>query len=101
MNQCTKSKLDKVMAQQKMAPLPSTRQVMSPTFHNVSLDLFGPLDIKDTVKRRCRKKVYGIVINCLVTRALHIDVSEDYSMEGMLHYAGAQPLFTQRLHPTS
>ena len=76
--------LDKVLAQQQMAPLPKSRQVMSPTFHDISLDLIGPWEIRDTVKKRSRKKVWGLVITCLATRAVHVDVTEDYSMDTVL-----------------
>ena len=82
---CYKCRLtDKIMAQQLMAPLPNARQMISPTFHEVSLDLFGPFEIRDTVKKRCRKKVWGMIIDCLVTRAVHIDITEDYSMDGVI-----------------
>ena len=76
--------LDKSLAQQIMAPLPITRVVMSPTYHNISLDLFGPIEIKDTVKKRTKKKVWGLILNCLVTRALHIDVTADYDTNSVL-----------------
>ena len=76
--------LDKALAQQQMAPLPKSRQVMSPTFQDISLDLIGPVEIRDTVKRRTRKKVWVLVITCLVTRAISIDVTEDYSMDTVL-----------------
>ena len=70
--------IDKMLASQLMAPLPSSRQMMSPTFHEISLDLFGPFEIRETVNKRKRKKVWGIIFNCLASRALHIDVTEDY-----------------------
>ena len=69
--------LDKELAQQKMAPLPTSRQTMSPTFYEVSLDVFGHVEIKDTVKKRTKKKVWGVIINCLSTRAIYIDCTED------------------------
>ena len=75
---------DKELAQQLMAPLPRSRLVMSPVFHEVSLDLFGPFEIKDTVKRRCKKKVWGLIIDCIATRAVHLDITEDYSAEAFL-----------------
>ena len=67
-----------------MAPLPKTRLKLSPTFHTISLDLFGPLEIKDTVKQRNKKKVWGVIFNCTITRALYIDLTEDYSTEAIL-----------------
>ena len=82
---CYKCRLrDKILAQQIMAPLPTSRMIMSPTFNEISLDLFGPFEIKDTVKQRSRKKVWGLVVNCIVTRAVHIDVTEDYGTDTFL-----------------
>ena len=48
--------LDKSLAQQIMAPLPTARVVMSPTFHEISLDLFGPIEIKDMVNYASGRK---------------------------------------------
>ena len=76
--------LDKMLAQQIMAPLPTSRLMMSPTFHEISIDLFGPYKIKDTVKQRSHKQVWGLVLSCLASRAIHIDVTEDYSMDSAL-----------------
>ena len=76
--------IDKMLAVQLMAPLPTSRQTMSPTFHEISLDLFGPFLIRETVNKRKRKKVWGIIFNCLASRALHIDVSEDYGAESVI-----------------
>ena len=76
--------IDKILASQLMAPLPLSRQIVSPTFHEISLDLFGPFDIKGVVNKRTKKKVWGIIFNCLVTRAIHIDVSEDYGAESVI-----------------
>ena len=76
--------IDKKLEEQQMAPLPRSRQSQMPTFHEVSLDIFGPYEIHDTVKKRCRKKVWGVIINCLASRALHIDVSENYSTDGII-----------------
>lgn len=76
--------LDKLMAMQQMAPLPSSRLAMSPPFHMTSMDLFGPIEIKDTVKQRTRKKVWGVIFDCAATRALHLDLTEDYSTDAIL-----------------
>ena len=76
--------LDKELAKQEMALLPTSRQTMSPISHCVSLDLFGYFEIKDTVKGRTKKKVWGVIINCLSTRALYIDTTEDYGTEAVL-----------------
>ena len=46
--------------------------------------LFGPIDIRDTVKQRTRKKVWGVIFNCAVTRAMYIDLTEDYGTDSIL-----------------
>ena len=55
---------------------------MSPIFYEVSLDVF--VEIKDTVKKRTKKKVWGVIINCLSTRAIYIDYTEDYGTDTVL-----------------
>ena len=77
-------RLDKALAEQLMAPLPDSRLKIAPTFHTTSLDLFGPITICDTVKRRTHKKVWGTIFNCTVTRAVYIDLTEDYSTDSIL-----------------
>ena len=76
---CTKCrKLDLRLAQQEMGSLPLERLEPSPPFTNTSLDLFGPFQVNDTVKRRVKTKVYGVIFNCLATRAVYIDLAEGY-----------------------
>ena len=67
-----------------MAPLPKSRMALSPTFHTILLDLFGPIIIRDTVKKRCHKKVWSVIFNCTVTRALYLDITEDYGTYAIL-----------------
>ena len=67
-----------------MGPLNDKRMKPTPPFYNSALDLFGPMIIKDTVKGRTRKKVYGIIINCLVTRSSYIDIVEGYDTDSLL-----------------
>ena len=57
---------------------------MSPTFQDISVDLIGPVEIRGTVNKRSRKKVWGLVITCLATQAVHLDITDDYSMESVL-----------------
>ena len=84
-NSCYRCRLtDKLLAAQKMAPLPTTRTQIAPIFHSVSLDLLGPIEIHDTVKKITRKKVWGIIIDCTVTRAVHLDITEDYGTDSIL-----------------
>ena len=76
--------LDKKLAEQQMAPLPTSRTKIAPTFHTTSMDLFGPIEIRGTVKQRSRKKVWGVIFNCSVTRATYIDLTEDYGTDSIL-----------------
>ena len=76
--------LDKRAIGQSMGPISTKRLKPTPPFYHSALDLFGPVLIKDTVKGRCRKKVYGVVINCLVTRASYVDVVEGYDADSFL-----------------
>ena len=48
------------------------------------MDLCGPFLICDNVKRRTRKKVWLVIFNCTVTRAVYIDLTEDYGTDSIL-----------------
>ena len=76
--------LDRLMAEQQMAPLPMHRLKMSPPFNIVSMDLFGYMYIKDTVKQKTEKKVWGVIFSCAATRAVHLDLTEDYGTDTIL-----------------
>ena len=77
-------RIDKELAEQLMAPLPDSRVKMAPTFHTTSMDLFGPMKIKDTVKQRTHKDVWGVIITCTVTRATYLDLTADYGTDSIL-----------------
>ncbi|KAK4322627.1 hypothetical protein Pmani_006604 [Petrolisthes manimaculis] len=77
-------KLEKKVIGQSMGPVPKERLKPSPAFYYSALDLFGPLMIKDTVKGRCRRKVYGIILNCLSTRASYVDLVEGYDADSLI-----------------
>ena len=67
-----------------MGQLPEERVKPSPPWHNTAIDLFGPLKIRDQVKRRTIGKCYGVLFNCMSTRAVHIDLASDYSTKAFL-----------------
>ena len=69
---------------QRIAPVHPSRLPPSPPFFSTAVDLFGPLEIRDTVKRRVRKKVWGVVFVCTVIGAVHLEVSEDYSTDSFI-----------------
>ena len=84
-NDCFKCRLrSKNLEKQIMAPLPESRIPPAPVFYNTAVDLFGPIEVRDTVKRRVRKKCWGVLFCCTVTSAIHLECSEDYSCDGFL-----------------
>lgn len=80
----TCKRLNKVLQKQKMAPLPPHRIPPAPVFGSCAVDLFGPIKIRDGVKRRVTKDAYGVVFVCTYTSAIHLDATEDYSADSFL-----------------
>jgi hypothetical protein len=68
-------KLKATVNTQLMAPLPDRRlgQKLKP-FDNVGLDFAGPFEIK-MGRGRARKKVYVLVLTCMVTRGVHLETT--------------------------
>ena len=69
---------------QIMANLPIERLKPAPPFASVGCDYFGPFTIKGEVQKRVRGKCYGVILTCLVSRAVYIDISHDYSTDAFL-----------------
>ena len=80
----TCKRINKLRREQIMAPLHSNRLPPSPIFDSTAIDLFGPIKIKDTVRRRVTKDVWGVMFVCTVTSAIHLEVTEDYSTDAFL-----------------
>ena len=70
--------------QQIMSDLPLERTGPAAPFEFTTMDLFGPYEVKDEVKRRVKLKVWGIVFSCMASRAIHADIVSDMSAEGFL-----------------
>ena len=84
-NNCvTCRRLNSETVQQRMGQVIPERLNPTPPFFFTSCDLFGPLFIRDTVKRRTFGKAYGIIFTCLVTRAVYVDLAESYDTKGFL-----------------
>ena len=78
----------KKISEQIMGDLPLFRSQPSKPFSFCLMDLWGPLTIKDAVVKkgsRVRKKVWGCLFSCASTRAVYLDVAEDYSTQAILH----------------
>ena len=73
---------------QLMGSLPLERSTPSKAFLVTTLDLFGPITLKDScVKKgpRIHKKVWGILFTCAASRAVYLDIADDYSTQSVLH----------------
>lgn len=66
---------------QCMGELPEARHSPAPPFFSKAGNLFKPFIIKDTVMYRTQEKVYVVVLNCLVSRAVYLDLAEGYDIE--------------------
>ena len=82
---CFKCKIiNQSLAEQIMAPLPQQRLPPSPPFSFTAVDLFGPYKVRDTVKKRVTKETYGVIFTCMVTSAVHLEATDDYSTDAFL-----------------
>ena len=72
------------LEQQIMSPLPLSRLKPAPLWYTTSLDMFGPLLIIDSVKRRVGGKCWGLLATCTRTRLVHLDVTEGYDTDSMI-----------------
>ena len=67
-----------------MGNLPTDRLKPAPPWYSTGIDLFGPYRIRDEVKKRTTSKAYGVIFNCLGTRAVYLDIAADYSTDKFL-----------------
>ena len=71
-----------------MAQVKIWRTVPAPVFTTTCLDLFGPLHIRDNVKKKMTRnttlgKCWGVIFTCTTTGAVSVDITEDYSTDSM------------------
>ncbi|XP_055997867.1 uncharacterized protein LOC130047266 [Ostrea edulis] len=74
-------KLRRRPQEQKMADLPVDRLTPGPPFSSVGLDVFGPWPVltRKTRGGSAQSKRWAVLVTCLTTRAVHIEVIEDMS----------------------
>ncbi|VDL84271.1 unnamed protein product [Nippostrongylus brasiliensis] len=65
----------------EQGPLPARRVARSHPFQHVGLDYFGPLTVS---REGSTDKCYGIIITCLVTRLVHLDLVQDATSAAFL-----------------
>ena len=83
--ECVKCRiLAKICEEQIMGQLPDVRLQPAPAWSTISLDILGPFLVRGETNKRSRGKAYGVVLNCMVTRAVHLDVLVDYSTDGFI-----------------
>ncbi|XP_070403557.1 uncharacterized protein [Nothobranchius furzeri] len=70
--------------QQVMGDLPTERSGPAAPFEFTSIDLFGPYQVRDDIKRRVSMKVWGVVFCCMASRAIHVDIANSLSSESFL-----------------
>ncbi len=82
---CTECRLkEKKGMEQKMGPLPDHRVQMGAMFQSVAIDLFGPVEYQQHVKKRQVGKGWGVVFVCTTTSALHVEFMDTYSTDSFL-----------------
>ena len=69
------------VGEQVMADLPSDRLQEEPSFSYCGVDMFGPFHIKE-----CRNtlKRYGELFTCLVSRAIHIEMTKSMETDSFI-----------------
>lgn len=66
----------------QMMALPASRATSQPPFTSCGIDCFGPFIVKE---RRSEIKRYGLMVTCLASRAVHIEVLDDLSSTAFIN----------------
>ncbi|KAL7849158.1 hypothetical protein SRHO_G00207810 [Serrasalmus rhombeus] len=75
-------KLRRSPEQQRMADLPEDRMETTPPFTYCGMDCFGPFYIKE---RRKELKRYGLLLTCMCSRAVHIEMLDDLTTDAFIN----------------
>jgi hypothetical protein len=67
---------------QKMGDLPEERTMQSPPFTYCGIDCFGPFYVKVA---RSTEKRYALMITCLASRAVHVELLDDMSTDSFIN----------------
>lgn len=79
---CRKAKAQS--CRQIMGDLPPERTQPALPFEFTTVDIFGPYQVKDDVKKRVMIKVWGVVFCCMASRVIHTELVNFLSTEGFL-----------------
>ena len=84
-NNCYRCRLlNKIKSEQIMSPLPSQRVLPTPAWTYTSIDLFGPIEHTDMVRKRMREKSWGVIFTCMSSRAVHLELTQAYHTDALL-----------------
>ena len=64
--------------------LPQERTRPTAPFEFTAVDLFGPYQVKDDVRKRVTIKVWEVVFCCMASRAIHTELANTMSTESFL-----------------
>ncbi|XP_043231303.1 uncharacterized protein LOC122386295 [Amphibalanus amphitrite] len=78
----------------RMADLPAQRLEADHPFKNVGVDYFGPLRVK---RFRRTEKRYGLLITCLATRAVHLELTHSLEVDSCI--MALRRFFSRRSQP--
>ncbi|XP_023805606.1 uncharacterized protein LOC111946470 [Oryzias latipes] len=82
-HRCVKCrKFRRCTEQQKMADLPKDRMETTPPFTYCGMDCFGPFYVKEGRKELKR---YGLLITCMCSRAVHIEMLDDLTTDAFIN----------------
>uniref|UniRef100_A0A1X7TQD7 Integrase catalytic domain-containing protein n=1 Tax=Amphimedon queenslandica TaxID=400682 RepID=A0A1X7TQD7_AMPQE len=71
-------------------PLPAFRVREAPPFLSTGVDFAGPLFIKE--HRECESKVWVCLFPCCATRAIHLDIVNNMSVQSFIRFAARRGL---------
>ena len=75
-------KLRLTVPNQKMANLPDERLEPAPPFSYCGIDCFGPFLVTE---RRSKLKKYGLMVTCMASRAVHLELLDDLSTDAFIN----------------
>jgi hypothetical protein len=78
--------------------MPDFRLGPQPVFSTMAVDLFGPLEYKDMVKKRVTGKGWGVIFVCTASSAIHLELTESYSTDAF--FASSQEVYVLAWHPS-
>ncbi|XP_067932950.1 uncharacterized protein [Watersipora subatra] len=76
------ARLRKPPQSQLMGQLPKERVEQTPPFTHVGMDVFGHFNVRD---RRTELKRWGLLLTCMYSRAIHIELLEDLSSDALIN----------------